>query len=254
MSATTPSEHFHLPTDAAAREALAGEYVVGTVDAETAVRIAAAMQGDPAWRAAVQAWERRLAPLGSLVRPEPAPPDGWDRIAARITPYHVHVVRGPRLSWLWRGWAITATIAAAGFAALVALPNLGAQPAQQARLEAVLIPPNDRNSPTWLVDIDPKGQLRLTPVRATSGARAVPPPGKELQFWAIMPGATATIDLGLLPRPPAVVTIPLPVVQPVSEMILQISLEAEGGSKIGRPTGPLVFVGRLYEMGPPPPG
>jgi anti-sigma-K factor RskA len=110
---------------------------------------------------------------------------------------------------------------------------------------------NERAAPSWLADIDAKGQLRLTPFRSSTGVRALAPAGRVLQFWAIPPGATSPTDLGPLPRTPGVVTIPVQTVQPIPEMILEISLEPEGGSKIGRPSGPLLFIGRLYENAPP---
>jgi anti-sigma-K factor RskA len=249
VSGTAPAERFHLPGDAAGRDALAAEYVLGTLDAETAARVLAATQGDAAWRAAVVAWERRLAPLVALSRPESPPPDMWDRIDSRITPYRVHAARGPKLSLLAYAWAIIATLAAAGLGVFLLLPSLGLAPPPAPRLMAPLVTFNDRATPSWLVDLDPRGQLRLTPFRSTTGVRAVPPSGRVLQFWATPPGSATAIDLGVLPRIPAVVTIPLQTLQPIPEMILEISLEPDGGSKLGRPTGSIVFVGRLFEIG-----
>jgi anti-sigma-K factor RskA len=251
VSGAKPAERFHLPTDPAVREALAGEYVLGTLDAETAARVAAAMQGDPAWRAAVQVWERRLAPLAALARPEMAPPDMWDRILARTTPYRVHVARGSKLSWLWYSWAITATIVAAGLAVLAFFPVFGPAPPPPRRLMASLVASAERAAPTWLVDVDAKGELRLMPVRGMTGTRAIAPAGRVLQFWALLPGASDPLDLGTLPvTPVAAVTIPVKTVQPVEDMILEISLEPEGGSKIGHPTGSVIFIGRLNAIAP----
>jgi len=249
VSGTAPAERFHLPGDTAGRDAVAAEFVLGTLDADAASRVVAATQGDAAWRAAVAAWDRRLAPLAALVRPESPPPDMWDRIEQRITPYHVHVVRGPKLAFLVYVWAITVTFIAAGSGLFLLLPMLGLSPPPGPRLMAPLVTFNERATPSWLVDVDPKGQLRLTPFRSTTGVRAVPPQGRVLQLWATAPGSSTPIDLGVLPRIPAVVTLPLQTVQPIPEMIIEISLEPDGGSKIGRPTGAIAFVGRLFEIG-----
>ena len=59
-----------IPTDPADREALAGEYVLGTLDARMAREIEQAMPADTALRDAVAAWEARLAPLTALAPPE----------------------------------------------------------------------------------------------------------------------------------------------------------------------------------------
>jgi anti-sigma-K factor RskA len=59
-----------IPTDPAERDALAGEYVLGTLDARAAAEVVRAMETDAALRQAVAAWEARLAPLTALAPPE----------------------------------------------------------------------------------------------------------------------------------------------------------------------------------------
>lgn len=247
MSATTaPEEHFHLPTDAAGRDALAAEHVLGALDAETAARVAAAFDGDAAWRTAIETWEARLAPLTALVRPEPPPPDMWDRIEARITPHRVYVRRRPRTGWLWKMWAVLATLAAAGIAAFAFLPISGLRAPPPLHLIGPVVPVSVRTAPSWIVDVNAAGELRLTPFRSLNNVRAIPPAGRALQFWGYVPGSTAPTDLGVLPQDPKEVTVPTHVLQPVPDMVVEISLEPEGGSKIGRPTGQVIFVGRLF--------
>ncbi|MBK1661604.1 RNA polymerase subunit sigma-70, partial [Paracraurococcus ruber] len=73
-----------IPQDPEEREALAGEYVLGTLDARQAAEVAAALPEDAALRAAVVAWEARLAPLTALAPPEAPPPGLWDRIEAAL--------------------------------------------------------------------------------------------------------------------------------------------------------------------------
>lgn len=63
-----------IPTDPEARDALAAEYVLGTLEAREAAAVAAALPADPALREAVAAWEARLAPLVALAPPEAPPP------------------------------------------------------------------------------------------------------------------------------------------------------------------------------------
>ena len=131
----------------------------------------------------------------------------------------VHVARGPRTSWLWRGWAIGASLAAAGLAAFILLPILGPAPPPARRLMATLVNASDRTTPTWLVDVDGHGQLRLMPIRALTGPRAIAPAGRVFQFWAIVPGGQLATDLGLLASPPVVMTVPVKTIQPTEDMI-----------------------------------
>ena len=73
-----------IPGDAEARELLAGEYVLGTLDARQAAAVAGALARDPALEALVAAWVRRLAPLTRLAPPEAPPPGLWERIKAQL--------------------------------------------------------------------------------------------------------------------------------------------------------------------------
>ena len=59
-----------IPADPAERDALAAEYVLGTLDAQAAREVERALDTDAPLREAVAAWEARLAPLtaGEIVR------------------------------------------------------------------------------------------------------------------------------------------------------------------------------------------
>jgi anti-sigma-K factor RskA len=241
MSGTSPAG---LPNDAAGREAMAGEYVLGTLDARNAARVTVAMQSDPAWREAVAAWEDRLAPLAALARPEAPPPNVWDRIETRIAPAESpRQKRERRWSWLWRGWAIGATLATAGLAAFVFYPRA------ETRMMTVLVA--DRNMPGIMAEVGRRGDLRLNTVPAATGRQLQAPSGRTLQVWGLAPGAQAPTSLAVLPHEPGkVITIPASRVTPVPGMLIEISVEPEGGSPTGRPTGPVVFIGRLTLAGP----
>ncbi len=241
MSGTLPPG---LPADAAGREAMAGEYVLGTLDARSAARVAIAIDSDPDWRAAVAAWEERLAPLAALARPEAPPPNVWDRIETRIAPAaSPRQKRERRWAWLWRGWALGATLATAGLAAFMFYPRA------QTRMMTVLV--TDRNVPAIMAEVGRRGELRLNTVPAVTGRQLQAPSGRTLQVWGLAPGDRAPTSLAVLPHEPGkVVTIPSPRVTPVPGMLIEISVEPEGGSPTGRPTGPIVFIGRLTLAGP----
>ena len=245
MSGTPPIRPAGLPADAAGRDALAGEFVLGTLDARTVARVTLAMQADPEWRQAVEGWEDRLAPLTILARPEPPPPNVWDRIETRIAPSDPpRVKRERRWVWVWRVWALGATVAAAGIAGFAYIPR-GGPP----RMMTVLV--SDRNMPGITAEFDRRGELRLNTVPAATGRQLQAPSGRALQLWALAPGATAPTSLAVLPAEPGRgVTIPVPRVTPVPGMLIEISIEPEGGSPTGRPTGPVVFIGRLTLAGP----
>jgi anti-sigma factor ChrR (cupin superfamily) len=63
---------------------LAGEYVLGTLDAEDRARFAAQLSSDPALQQQVEAWERRLEGLESSTAPVEPPVGLWDKIEAAL--------------------------------------------------------------------------------------------------------------------------------------------------------------------------
>ncbi|MEO8669058.1 MAG: hypothetical protein ABI399_11120, partial [Bauldia sp.] len=65
-------------------EALAAEYVLGTLDAGERSAAEARLAADMSFRAAVAAWERRLQPLADALPPVEPPADLFHRIAPRI--------------------------------------------------------------------------------------------------------------------------------------------------------------------------
>ena len=223
------------------RELLAAEYVLGTLDARQSAAVDAALSRDPALAEAVAAWTRRLAPLTRLAPPEAPPPGLWDRIEARIAP---PALPPPRRAWLWQGWAIGASLAAAVFAGIAFLPR-----AEKPAYMTVLV--SDRAAPAWIAQADRSGGITLAAVRPAFGApQPVTPEGRVMQLWGLRPGETAPTSLALLPRTPGRITIPAPALRPVNDMLIEISLEPEGGSPTGRPTGPILFYGRLIEAPP----
>ena len=235
-----------IPSDPEGRDALAGEYVLGTLDARTAAAVTVAMRTDRELRSAVAAWEARLSPLTRLATPEAPPPDLWSRIDARIAsamPQRKPPVAA-RLSWLWRGWAVGATLAAAALAVVAFLPT-----PPETRFMTVLV--TDRSQPAWIAEVDRAGGLRLAAVAAAGGARAdQTPQDRVMQLWALPPNAAKPTSLGIMPRDGGTVSIPAPAVRPVPGMLIEISLEPPGGSPTGLPTGPVLFIGRLSPAGP----
>ena len=65
-------------------DAIAGEYVLGTLDAGERASVAARRLREPALDAAIREWERRLAPLAELVAAVAPPEDTLAKIEARI--------------------------------------------------------------------------------------------------------------------------------------------------------------------------
>jgi anti-sigma-K factor RskA len=231
--------------DAAARDTGAAEYVLGTLDAEDQAAVEAALPRDGALRAAVYAWQDRLLALTARAAPAQPGPSLWARIEQALGGRPARPAAAARAPW-WQGLRLWQGLSAAGVAAsllLAALLVLRAPEPAAARYVALLQSPQDQTT-GWVVELQAGRGLRLVPV----GDSAAPPPGRALQFWTKAEGAAAPTSLGLV-RPGQVVELPLarlPAVE--ARQLFEITLEPEGGSPIGRPTGPILYIGRTVAL------
>jgi len=73
-------------TDDDDQDALAAEYVLGTLSDEERTHAEALLTLDPAFEAAVRHWERRLGELNVMVEAVEPPPEVWEKIKTEIAP------------------------------------------------------------------------------------------------------------------------------------------------------------------------
>ena len=106
-------------------DALAADYVTGTLRGAARRRFEALLAVHPTLRDAVQAWQARLMPMTLSVEPVEPSPQVWQRIEARI--HQAAAEPGPTGRWqrlaFWRGLAGVASAASLAMAVLVALPD-----------------------------------------------------------------------------------------------------------------------------------
>lgn len=225
--------------------ATAGEYVLGTLSAAERAEVERALPADPILRAAVEEWERRLAPLVSLV-PEVAPgAHVWAGIERRLGAASANVVSMPDRSGverlrrsvrLWQAATAAAGALAAGLALFIAAGPR--PPAPEPEYVAVVNRGGDL--PALIVRVDTReGVVRVRSVAAEA------PPDRSLELWVIA-GSAAPRSLGLVQQAGGPLSIPAEARGPALEgATLAVSVEPRGGSPTGAPTGPVVYSGRL---------
>jgi anti-sigma-K factor RskA len=83
-------------------DALAAEYVLGTLDVEERTQARTLLEADEAFAAKVQLWERRFGDLHLMV--EPVEPDSaiWARIRAKMLEVRQQRLNRQALQWLNR--------------------------------------------------------------------------------------------------------------------------------------------------------
>jgi anti-sigma-K factor RskA len=249
------------------RSAAAGEYVLGTLEAGERAEVEQRLAVDAALRADVAFWQDRL--LGLAVRATPVEPSSgvWPRIeqavadaapAARAdertraqsptaAPARPRAPAPAGTPWwqrlgLWQG---VSGLALAACLVLASLLVLRVEPVQAPRFVAVLQSP-DSATPGWIVEARADAaNLRLVPIVAGAAV----PSGKSLQFWTKPRDASGPTSLGLV-RAGQTAEIPLSQLpgQLGEEQLFEITLEPEAGSPIGRPTGPVLYIGRTVRL------
>ncbi len=208
-----------LPPDDEA-DALAAEYVLGVLAMDERMAVEARLRNDATFAARVAAWEARLSGMNDEF-PELPPPDLLPRIEARLFP----VAPRRRVGWGWLGG-----LALAGSVAVAILVGRPAEPVLRATLTA------PETALIFEAEVARDGMLTLARV---AGAEAEP--GRDYQLWAIG-AAGVPKPLGLVEG--AEVTLAAAV---AAGETLAVSLEPDGGSTTGAPTGPVLVTGVLTD-------
>jgi anti-sigma-K factor RskA len=226
-----------IPEDPDDLHMLAGEYVLGVLDASEASEVAGALASNTELRRAVTFWEEQLHPLSELAAPADPPLGVWEAIEARITrPVPKPPAPHPWVNiLLWR-WSTAGFAAAAASLALWILLT----PATGPSFVAVLHPPQ-QDQASWVATAGRSGLV----VRAVSAA--TPPDDRAFELWAIAPGSTQPRSLGIIPSGGELRLRALPP-DLRDGATLAISVEPLGGSPTQQPTGPVVFVGSVKSV------
>ncbi|WP_137112378.1 anti-sigma factor domain-containing protein [Rhodobacter sp. SY28-1] len=205
-----------------ADDALAAEYVLGVLSLSERAEAEARAKRDTGFAARVTAWENRMAGMNDDFAEIPAP-DLLPKIEARLFPKADTPAPARRGFGLNFGWLSGAAVAAVLVLATV----------------ATLAPP--RQDPlVTLATADQRLSYQVThfgdtlQVTRVAGAPAVS--GQVHQLWIIAPGASP-VSLGLLEDRPLVIDYPVP----PEGFVFAVSIEPEGGSPTGLPTGPVIL-------------
>ncbi|MBB3222911.1 anti-sigma factor [Pseudoduganella umbonata] len=224
---------------------VAGEYVLGTLSAERRREVEQALPNDAALRSAVQYWEQRLLPLAGLAEPVEPSAALWTRIERSIAPAPAPARSPlPKASWwdkltLWRG------LAAGGFAAaaiMAVVVGVRMQAPEAPGYMVVLATPQNA-APGWVIRATGPNSIRLEPLVKTAV-----PAQRALQLWTKADGWNGPVSLGLV-TPGKAVDVRLDKLPPLQpNQLFEITLEPEKGSPIGRPTGPILYIGRAVKV------
>jgi anti-sigma-K factor RskA len=256
-------------------QALAAECALGVLSTPDMERAEARLAAEPEFAAEVERWRRHFAAFDRAAPTPPLPPDLWSRIEAKldqprsapatVAEPSLETSRAAQLreegrlpitsgeaaadsrrrlfEMVWNSlnfWRIGGLAAAA--AAVVIAAGLGAQ-LKEARsvpvLVAILQTPD--NQTAAIVNAFADGRTELVPL-----ASFTVPAGKVLEVWTLWDRQVGPRSVGLLQAMSAA-RLKLDDLPRGAGQLFEITLEPAGGSPTGRPTGPVLAIGRAAQ-------
>jgi anti-sigma-K factor RskA len=220
-------------------QALAAQYVAGTLRGRARARFEALLPGHPALQRAVLDWQARLMPLTTALPPQTPPARVWQGIQQRLWPDPAPQPWWQRLS-LWRALSGTALAGLLGLGVMLANP-----PPAQPPVVVVLQNTGAANTTAAAIVASVSADGRALVTRTLTPVSMAP--DRVLELWSVPPtgnpqsmGLIAADGLTVLRRE----RLPANLLQGGTSA-LAVSVEPPGGSPTGVPTGPVVFAGKL---------
>ena len=216
------------------RRALAADYAIGLMPPTARKRFEHLLQNDAPLRAELARWNTHLSQLTEPLLEQPVPDHVWQAIVARIEPQTLHVpARRPFWSWV--------RLSALACSLLIALTVGLLYNRDSVQYKATLL--SGTAQPGLSIEAH-SDYLAVRPLElaAVDG-------GRSLELWAI-PVEGKPVSLGLIPRDgdgrivlsqsqQQLIRIPV---------VLAVSLEPQGGSPTGQPTGSVLYQGPLASL------
>jgi anti-sigma-K factor RskA len=221
-------------------DALASEYVLGTLRGRARRRFEALIRAYLPARRAVVWWEQRLAELALALKPVAPPAHLWARIEQRISPAPKGQAVG-KSTRLWQTLAASFALISIGLISMLTLrePEVQVRTLEPAQVAIVA----DTTAPLWIVRAFPDlDQLRVRALRAITLE-----PTRSYELWMLPDAGTPPVSLGLMPVS-GEASLPLDDAATrtlEASSTLAVSLEPAGGSPTGAPTGPVVYTAAL---------
>lgn len=202
---------------------LAAEYVLGTLPLADRAAVETRIRRDAHFALAVTAWENRLAALNDSYHDAPAP-DLFPKIEARL--FGVPA----RKPSFWKGWFAGVAVATSlGLALFIYLPGPAFVPLTSLAADDTEL----------RYDVALRGDtLRISRVAGPQAAA-----GQVHEVWLIV-GNAAPVSLGLVEGTETTLTG----TGLSAGMVLAVSLEPQGGSPTGAPTGPVLVTGIIQDI------
>ncbi|CAN5131290.1 anti-sigma factor [soil metagenome] len=221
------------------QDRLAAEYVLGTLRGRARRHMQKLLPRHGDWQRRVIEWEERLMPLNDELAPVTPRASVWRAVERKLGLGGAQPAsRGP--GWLWP--ALTAGFALLSLAlGWLLLDRPPEQPYEPAPPSYVSVIPDEDDRALWLLEV------REDRILTRAVADIPPESGRSYELWMLPADGSPPISLGLLPRAGSLESV---LTQRQLTALgkaggVAVSLEPEGGSPTGQPSGPVVYTAPL---------
>lgn len=223
--------------------ALAAEYVVGTLRGKARTRYQKLMMQYQAVSDATAQWEQYLTGFAETLPPVTPPANVWESIQIKLghkaandagiaTGVNTPSDSGQVLDFekekqkRWKNLSFLSTAAALVLAVLLFVM----QPIPAPEVSHIAVVNNADNTPLWVIEVSDETMN----VKVTDAFVALA--DKDYELWMVPANGEAPISLGLMPEANGDTRVTPDILLSQSIAALAVSLEAPGGSVTGAPT------------------
>ncbi|AGP82978.1 hypothetical protein I533_15100 [Alteromonas mediterranea MED64] len=223
--------------------ALAAEYVVGTLRGKARTRYQKLMMQYQAVSDATAQWEQYLTGFAETLPPVTPPANVWESIQIKLghkaandagiaTGVNTPSDSGQVLDFekekqkRWKNLSFLSTAAALVLAVLLFVM----QPMPAPEVSHIAVVNNADNTPLWVIEVSDETMN----VKVTDAFVALA--DKDYELWMVPANGEAPISLGLMPEANGDTRVTPDILLSQSIAALAVSLEAPGGSVTGAPT------------------
>ena len=232
-------------TNAQVRQALAAEFVLGTLSTRVRRRFRSLMRYDAGLRALVDDWEQKLDPLGAGLTERHPPARVWTSIAARIRAERTRTGTSSSGLRFWRTLAVALTVVLA-----LGMVYVGTALRDERRPDMMAVL-NDEKSEAALLVSWPLTKTERKFVNVRIVAPKFDPPEGSWELWLIPSDRMdRPISAGVIAMTPDQrLEIPAEAAAALGKAWgFAVSIEPKGGSRTGAPTGPVIFRGPCIRL------
>ena len=227
------------------RQALAAEYVLGTLHGRARQRFDRLLEQDARLRQIVSAWEQKLGLLNEGLAPVRPPQQAWTNIQQRLGLGQNKKSKSGWLAGLWGSLALWRSLTTVAMLAVMFGVYLNLFAPKLVVNQYVAVLQTEQQQASWLVKSDLQNKRLIVHIVNEQTI----PIGKAFELWMIV-GEGKPISLGLISadQQKSILLSDELLAKLKSGNVMAVSIEPEDGSPTGQPTGPVPYTGAVTQI------